>query len=88
MKKALTCNPKGVAAVKPIALRLLKDEREEAEQLSGEKNISMSALAREAYLAGLSVIKSSMASTEPPLVGISSPGAENRADFLQHPTHV
>lgn len=48
-------NPPGVARVKPIALRLTNAERTAAEKLAGNEQ-SLSALARECYLAGCEVL--------------------------------
>lgn len=53
---AQTRNPHGVADVKPIALRLLPEERDQAEQLSQQADCSMSSLARSAYLKGLPLV--------------------------------
>jgi hypothetical protein len=51
-----TRNPHGVADTKPIALRLLPEERDQAERLARKTGCSMSWLAREAYLKGLPLI--------------------------------
>lgn len=60
-------NPHGVAATKPIALRLLPEEREKAERLAKETGCSMSSLAREAYLKGLPLISDSTPVNSPDL---------------------
>lgn len=52
-KKTHTRNPSGVVKVKPIALRLLPDERAQADRLAKESGHSVSAIARKAYLAGI-----------------------------------
>lgn len=54
--------PDGVNYSKPIALRLMPDEREQAEVISTRLNKTKSALAREAYLAGLPLIIGSFSS--------------------------
>lgn len=51
-----TRNPHGVADVKPIALRLLPEERDQAEALAQKAESSMSSLARKAYLKGLPLV--------------------------------
>jgi hypothetical protein len=56
MSTTNTRNPHGVAEVKPIALRLLPEEREAAEKLSEELGCSKSMLARDAYLKGLPLV--------------------------------
>lgn len=79
MKNAITRNPKGVTKEKPIALRLKKDERLAAEKLAGEKKITLSALARDAFLAGLPLISQSMLSATSPDAGVSSSGTASSA---------
>lgn len=79
MKNAITRNPKGVTKEKPIALRLKRDERLAAERLASEKNITLSALARDAFLAGLPLIAKSMLSATSPDAGISSSGNASTA---------
>ncbi|WP_153111524.1 hypothetical protein [Propionivibrio limicola] len=56
MKSQRQRNPDGLWTKKPISLRLMPEEREEAERLSGELNITLSALARQAYLKGLPIV--------------------------------
>lgn len=46
-------NPAGIVKTKPIALRLMPGELKDAERIAAERNVSRSALAREAYLKGL-----------------------------------
>ncbi|UCV02324.1 hypothetical protein [Dechloromonas denitrificans] len=62
-------NPDGLNSKKPIALRLMPDEREQAETAARASNVSMSFLAREAFLKGL------------PLVFPSSAASPLAADF-------
>jgi len=57
MKNPTTWNPKGVSKGKPIALRLLPEEAEEASTVAKERHQSKSAMAREAYLLGLPLLK-------------------------------
>lgn len=49
-------NPAGLATKKPIALRLTPSDREEAERLAAEENVSLSLLAYRAYRAGLHTV--------------------------------
>lgn len=49
-------NPAGIVTTKPIALRLMPGERIEADRIAAERNVSRSALAREAYLKGLPLV--------------------------------
>lgn len=56
MKQTHTRNPSGVVKVKPIALRLLQEERDQAERLANESGHSASAIARKAYIRGLPLI--------------------------------
>lgn len=51
--------PDGVDYLKPIALRLMPDERKQAELLSKRCGKTKAAFAREAYLAGLPLITQS-----------------------------
>jgi len=48
-------NPRGLATRKPISLRLMPEELENADVLAEELNVTKSKLARIAYLAGLPV---------------------------------
>lgn len=48
--------PKGVDKSRPIALRLLPEERTQAEHVAKRLNVSRSNLARQAYLAGLPIV--------------------------------
>jgi len=57
MKQHTTRNPEGVSKGKPIALRLLPAEEVEATSLSKKRHQSKSAMAREAYLLGLPLLK-------------------------------
>lgn len=59
-------NPDGLATQKPIALRLMPNERADAERISRESNVSMSRLAREAFLKGLPLVSSSAAAPTSP----------------------
>lgn len=58
-------NPDGLISKKPIALRLMQAELDDADRLSRELNISKSLLARQAYLVGLPLVVSSSALTSP-----------------------
>lgn len=49
-------NPAGIVTAKPIALRLMPGELDDAERIAAERNVSRSALAREAYLKGLPLV--------------------------------
>lgn len=49
-------NPDGVVADKPIALRLLPGELDQARDLAGKLGLSYGALARRAYLKGLPLL--------------------------------
>jgi hypothetical protein len=57
MKNRTTWNPKGVAKTPPIALRLLPDEKIDASKFAKKRSQSQSAMAREAYLLGLPLLK-------------------------------
>lgn len=57
MKNHTTRNPVGVSKGKPIALRLLPAEEVEAGLIATERHQSKSAMAREAYLIGLPLLK-------------------------------
>lgn len=50
--------PKGVFDTKPIALRLMPEEREEADIMAKQAGKTRAAFARETYLAGLALIRS------------------------------
>ncbi|HJW25146.1 MAG TPA: hypothetical protein VJ576_09630 [Rhodocyclaceae bacterium] len=54
--KTTARNPDGLETKKPIALRLMPEELEEAERISKLIGYSKSFLAREAYLKGLPII--------------------------------
>ncbi|MEW6166041.1 MAG: hypothetical protein AB1642_13365 [Pseudomonadota bacterium] len=56
-KKQTSYAPDGVVSERPIALRLLPDERKHAERLASRHNISKGALARLAFNAGLPIIE-------------------------------
>lgn len=58
-------NPDGLISKKPIALRLMPEELANAKRVSQETNVSMSCLAREAFLKGLPLVVSSSALTSP-----------------------
>lgn len=49
-------NPAGIVTTKPIALRLMPSELTDAARIAAERNVSRSALAREAYLKGLPLV--------------------------------
>ena len=49
-------NPAGLATDKPINLRLMPEERQDAQALAEAAGISMSKLARSAYLKGLPIV--------------------------------
>lgn len=49
-------NPAGIVKTKPIALRLMPGELDDAARIAAERNVSRSALAREAYLKGLPLV--------------------------------
>lgn len=53
-------NPDGLISNKPIALRLMPNERAHAIRVSQENNVSMSCLAREAFLKGLPLVISDL----------------------------
>lgn len=55
-KRTTSRNPKGVVSTKPIALRLMPGELDDAKRIAKEKRCSRSSLAREAYLAGLPLV--------------------------------
>lgn len=57
-------NPAGIAIKKPIALRLMPAEKADAERIAAKLGTSQSALARMAYLAGLSRICKRKTATE------------------------
>lgn len=50
-------NPDGVVTEKPIALRLLPNERKHAEKVAQKHGLSRSALARRAFNAGLPIVE-------------------------------
>lgn len=54
-------NPKGVVTTKPIALRLMPGELDDAKRIAKAKHCSRSSLAREAYLAGLPLVAADVA---------------------------
>jgi len=58
-------NPDGLATQKPIALRLMPEELANARRVSQESNVSMSRLAREAFLKGLPLVSPSAAAPSP-----------------------
>ena len=49
-------NPSGLATKKPIALRLMPGELADAQRIAGERKVSCSKLARQAYLLGLPLV--------------------------------
>lgn len=55
-KRTTSRNPKGVVTTKPIALRLMPGELDDAKRIAKAKHCSRSSLAREAYLAGLPLV--------------------------------
>lgn len=70
-------NPRGLATRKPISLRLMPCELDQADSISGEFGITKSKLARDAYLAGLQTVIDKLSSTS---AADSSPSA-TAADF-------
>lgn len=65
MKNATTTtrNPGGLVKGKPIALRLMPGELEEAGRVAEKRHLSKSAMARQAYLLGLPLLKQQPAKT-------------------------
>lgn len=59
--KSPSRNPAGVVKVKPIALRLMPQERAKAERIAVKKGLTRSALARQAFLKGLPLVESEAA---------------------------
>lgn len=59
-------NPDGLISNKPIALRLMPEELSNAKRVSQEINVSMSYLAREAFLKGLPLVVSPSAKPATP----------------------
>jgi len=57
-------NPDGLISKKPIALRLMPEELANAKRVSKETNVSMSCLAREAFLKGLPLVVSPVVSPD------------------------
>lgn len=55
--KTKTYNPSGLVTKKPIFLRLMPSELSDAESIAAEAGISKSNLARQAFLAGLPIVK-------------------------------
>lgn len=78
--------PDGVDYTKPIALRLMPNERRQAEQLSRRCGKTMAAFAREAYLAGLPlIIDSSSVATAAATVPIGTDCIVGAAVFSSQP---
>jgi|GEM_PF-2692787 len=78
--------PKGVACSKPIALRLMPDERAEAEIISKRIGLTKSALSREAYLAGLPLVLKNHPSAETsPVESIASSTSIGAASTFSSP---
>ena len=50
-------NPAGIEIRRPIALRLMPQEREDAERVAAKLNISLSNLARQSFLEGLPIVE-------------------------------
>ncbi|MER2603038.1 MAG: hypothetical protein ABTR27_11825 [Candidatus Competibacter phosphatis] len=67
-------NPDGLISKKPIALRLMPAELANAKRVSQETNVSMSCLAREAFLKGLPLVDFS---TSAPTPSADFPGGES-----------
>lgn len=63
MKHPLTRNPYGTVKNRPIALRLMPEELDEADELSSLFGCSKSSLARDAYLKGIKLVKKSLLPT-------------------------
>lgn len=53
-------NPDGLVKAKPIALRLMPEELDDAKRVATKYRITRSALARKAYLAGLPLVEKQM----------------------------
>lgn len=64
--KPISRNPAGIVKAKPIALRLMPDERADAKRIAQEQGCSLSAHGRECYLAGKKLLQSSPPSPTPP----------------------
>lgn len=64
MKNTVIRNPKGLVKKSPIALRLMPDELANAKRVSGEIKVSLSCLAREAFISGLPLVLASHASNK------------------------
>lgn len=75
--------PDGVNHGKPIALRLMPAEREQAELVSKRIGKTKSALAREAYLIGLPFIINNfpMVETSPAVASSGADGIVSTASF-------
>lgn len=58
--KAKTYNPAGLVTNKPIFLRLMPEELQEAESLASQAGISKSNLARQAFKAGFETVKNKL----------------------------
>lgn len=79
--------PDGVDYLKPIALRLMPAEREQAELLSKRLGKTKAALAREAYLAGLPlIIGSSLTATATAVLPSGAESIIGTAVFSSKPT--
>lgn len=59
-------NPAGIVKAKPIALRLMPDERAEAIRIANEQGYSLSAHGRECYLLGKKILLSSASPSPSP----------------------
>lgn len=75
--KTKTYNPSGLVTKKPIYLRLMPPELSEAESVAVAANISRSNLARQAFLAGLPIVKAALLS--PSASAVTSPTQPSEA---------
>jgi len=69
-------NKNGLDYAKPIALRLMPEERANAERLSKQLGRTKSAFARDAYLAGVELITASSS------VAVAAAAATSSADSI------
>lgn len=74
--KTKTYNPSGLVTKKPIFLRLMPLELSDAESVAAAAKISKSNLARQAFLAGLPIVKASLLSSSASAVTSPTPPSE------------
>lgn len=74
--KTKTYNPSGLVTKKPIFLRLMPLELSDAESVAAAAKISKSNLARQAFLAGLPIVKASLLSPSASAVTSPTPPSE------------